>query len=362
MIRNESFRFRVLRNGADYAEIFPASAPTLRMNSTGEIKVSLQGTFYDKAVDSFGKETTINFLSDEIKPIMIIDGVEYPLGVLIPTTVTPSRDETKRTLEIQAYDRCWQVQDMKVEGFIHLASGTPYIDAIEGLLTSAGIATVIKTDSNAVLAEDRDDWSSGVSYLKVVNDLLKEINYKSLYFNETGSAMLQPILEPTATNISHTFTSKKTDVRLPQEVNIISMKPGIKRKQDTFNAPNVFIVVCSNPDKSGVMVAKSENTNLQSPLSIARRGRRIVTVISIDNIASQTELQKYADTIRNQSMYTGEVIDITTCLLPGFGVNDVVGISDDDVFGVCTETAWNMQLTTGGTMSHTLERTVVNLD
>lgn len=361
-MRTESFRFKILRGGAEYAEIFPVSAPTLRMENTGEIKMSLQGSFLGKAVDTYGHETEVDWLSDEIQPFMYIDGEEYSLGVLLPTTVTPTRDKGQKTLNIQAYDRCWRVKDSKVEGAIYLTAGTPYIDAIEGLLTSSGITEVLKIKSNAVLAEDRCDWSTGTTYLQVVNDLLREINYTQLWFNGDGLAVIQPQTEPTADNIRHTFTSKKMDSRLPQDAEIISIAPKITRTTDIYNAPNAFVCVCSNPDKSSVMVAKAENTNLQSPLSIPRRGRRIVQVVTLNNIADQTELQNYADTLRNKSMYVGEVIQIETALLPGFGVNDISAISDEDAFDICTETAWSMQLTAGGKMTHTLERTVVGLE
>lgn len=359
---NESFRYKILRNGVEFAEIFAASAPTLRMQSTGEIKVSLQGEFLDKAVDAHGKPVEVKWLTDEIQPIMYRDGEEHPLGVLVPTTVTPTRSNGQKTLSIQAYDRCWKVKDSKVEGFIYLAAGGLYTDAIEGLLTSSGIATVLKTKSTETLAEERSDWSTGETYLKVINDLLSEINYNQLWFDQKGAAILRPITEPTANNINHTFSSKKTDSRIAQEAKIISITPKITRTMDIYNAPNVFVCVCSNPDKADVMIAKAENTNLQSPLSIPRRGRRIVETVNINNIASQSELQKYADTLRNRSMYIGEVIQVETALLPDFGVNDITAINDEDVFGICTETAWEMHLQPGGRMSHTLERTVINLE
>ena len=358
---NESYRFKILRNGAEFAEIFPTSAPTLRMEASGEIKISLQGTFLDYAVDTFGHETEVNWLTDEIRPVLVLDGVEYTLATLIPTTANPERDATKRTISVQAYDRCWLMQDTKVEGYYHIAYGASYLNTVESLLTGAGIATIIKDASAATLANEREDWSTGDSYLTIANDLLSEINYNDLWFNADGTAMLQSKKEPRAANVQHVFTSKKTDKRISREAEIISISPSVKRSMDVFSVPNVFVVVCSNPDKS-VMTATAVNDNPESPLSISRRGRRIVSVENVDNIASQNELQNYANLLRNQSMYTGEVIQITTRNLPGFGVNDISAINDIDVLGICVETAWQMQLGVGGTMSHTLERTVINLD
>ena len=109
------------------------------------------------------------------------------------------------------------------------------------------------------------------------------------------------------------------------------------------------------------MVATSENTNPQSPLSIQRRKRRIAKVVQVNNIADQTELQAYADRLRNETMISGETIQVQTALLPGFGVDDVTAIRYGDLFAVCIERSYTMDLRVGGMMNHTLEKVVINL-
>lgn len=358
----QEIRYKLLRNGVEYGELFASgSAPTLRASSSGEIKMSLQGTFLPDAYDSNGKKVEVDWLSDEIKPELIVDGVASSLCVLMPSTVTPKEEKGSTTLSIQAYDRCWRVKDTKVEGAIHLSAGTLYIAAVESLLISAGIATVIKTSSSAAITEDREDWRTGDSYLKIVNDLLSEINYKQLWFDADGFARLEPASVPDVDKIKHVFTNNKKDVRNPKEVEMISVRPIITKQSDIFKAPNVFICVCSNADKSSSMVAKAVNNNPQSPLSVMRRGRRIVEVVTVDNIASQDELQNYANRLLTESMKTGEVITLETSLLPGFGIGDISALKYDDTIGLYVERAWNMTLSPGGKMSHELERVVINL-
>ena len=362
MIRSESIRFILLRNGVEFGELFAGNnSPTLRMDSDGEIKMSLQGTFLPKAYDSRGNEVEVDWLSDEIKPVLIINGVKKPLGVLMPAAVTPRKSKQESVIELQAYDRCWRVRDTKVEGSVYLTAGTNYITAIEGLLTASGIATVIKTPSDAVLAENREDWTTGESYLKIVNDLLKEINYKQLWFNSDGFAILEPTGSPTAENIQHIFTNKKPDPKNPKEVQATRVFPSISRRTDIYQAPNVFLCICSNADKSAGMKATAVNNNPQSPLSVMRRGRRIVEVVNVNNIESQTALQNYANRLLYESMTTGETIEVETNLLHDFGVEDVTAIEYDDTFGICIEKSWSMNLNAGGTMMHTLERVVMNI-
>ena len=364
MIRHEEIRFRLMRNGIEFGELYAKGGPTFRMQSSGEIKTSLQGTFFPTARDSQGNEVSIDWLADEIKPVLIIDGEEKPLGVLMPSTVTPQESKGEETLEVQAFDRCWRVRDNKVEGDLYLSAGTLYLDVVEQLLAASGIATIIKTPSEAVLSEDRQDWETGTSYLKIINDLLKEINYKQLWFNQYGFAILEPASTPTAENIQHIFTNQKPDPRNQKEVEAISLLPQISRKTDIYQAPNVFVCICSNADKDAGMKATSENNNPQSPLSTMRRGRRIVKEVKVDNIESQEALQTYADRLLYESMTTGEVINVDTALQSGFGVDDVTAIrydSRDSTLGICVERAWTMTLAPGGIMSHELEKVVINL-
>ena len=362
MIRSEQVRFFLLRNGIEYGELFAAdTAPTVRMDRSGEIKMSLQGNFLPDALDSRGNKTEVNWLTDEIKPVLTIDGKSEPIGVFMPSKVTPSESRGKKTLNVQALDRCWRVRDTKVEGSVYLSAGTNYLTAVEGLLTSSGITNRIKTPSSAVLAEDREDWKTGDSYLTIVNTLLKEINYKELWFNASGFAILEPASVPTVEKIQHTFTNRKPQKGNQKEAEIVRLYPSITRETDIYETPNVFVCVCSNPDKDAGMRATAENNNPQSPLSIMRRGRRIVKVVNVDNIASQTELQAYADRLVYESMTTSETIRVETMLQQGFGAEDITEIRHNDVFGICVEKAWDMQLTPGGKMTHTLERVVVNI-
>ena len=347
MKRTISFRFVIVRDGADYGEIFPAtgSAPTVRMMGTGAIKTSLSGNFIDPG-------EAVNWLTDEIRPELIIDGIPHSLGIYLPASVRSEENATTRSLAIEAYDRCWRVQDGKTENIMHLDAGSNYLTVIQQLLTSCGIALISKVPTEAVLAEAREDWDVGTSYLDIVNQLLSEINYNPLWFDWDGVAVLELASVPTAANIEHTLDDTQIQSLL---------SPSISRETDIYSAPNVFVCVCSNADKDAVMIARSENTNPQSPLSIDRRGRRIVSVVKVDNIADQDELQAFADRLRNESMITGETIVVKTGLFPGYGVNDVTAIRYGDLFAVCLEKAWDMQLKVGGNMTHTLEKVVINL-
>lgn len=361
-MRTIDFAYHVLRNNAFFGFLHAPMdrGNVLRMDDSGEIKMSLSGTFSPLVTDVDGNPVEADFLSDEIRPMLIIDGTEHALGVYGVSKAVPSETNGVSRLQIEAFDRCWEVRDTYTETLLHFDAGTNYITAIESLLIAAGITIILATPTDAVLAEAREDWEIGTSHLTIVNQLLGEINYNQLWFTPEGNAVLEPASVPKAENIEHTMSDMPEEL-LEGAVKIDRMLPSISRETDVYSAPNVFLCICSNPDKSGPMVAKAENTNPQSPLSIQRRGRRIMKVVRVDNIASQAELQAYVDRLRDESMIGGETIRVTTALQPGYGAADVVAIKYGELSAICIERAYTMELAVGGKMTHELERVVYHL-
>ncbi len=354
-MRKIGFRYNLLRGGAYYAQLraLDSSPPRIRMDDGGEIKTGFSGTFAPYARDAAWRLQEVNWLTDEIQPVIVIDGAEHPLGVFAVATPTEEEVDGLRSVRVECYDRGWLVRDTRTETLLYWRRGTPVLDAVEQLLTAAGIRAIFKTPSAAVFQEDREDWDVGTSHLTIANQLLSEINYNPLWFNAFGAAILGPVTVPDASTIAHRFDTRDKSTRV---------LPGISRTTDVYAAPNVFLCTCAHPDKDELMLAVAENANPQSPLSTVRRGRRIVQKIAVDNINSPEDLQAYANRLRNESMITGESIQLSTGLLPGFGVGDVVALRYGELSALCIEHGYDMELAVGGRMTHRLEKVVYNLD
>lgn len=364
MQREVDFIYKVLRSGADYAFLRAEGAPTIRMQRSSEIKMSFQGDFRPGAVDAEGNPVPVNWLADEVEPVIVIDGVQTPLGVFAASKAPETDEDGKKTLSVQAYDRCWRVKDTRAESRPYWAAGTLYLDAVEQLLVASGVNTFVAIPTDAAFYTAREDWDVGTSYLQIINELLDEISYKPLWFDGEGVAVLEPFSVPTAESIEHTLTDlveRASGLPDPAKIErLIGRK--ITRSTDIYEAPNVWVCVCDNPDFPAPLVATSENNNVNSPLSTLRRGRRIVKKVDVKNIASQLELQNYADTLRNKSLISGEIIELETALLPGYGVDDVVALHYGNFDGIGIDHEWTMNLTVGGTMTHKIEKVVYNLD
>ena len=369
MLREISVSVNVLRNGAVRGVLHALgdTEPIIRAEDSADIKTTLRGSFEVTARDRTWRYVEFNPLMDELQPILSINGYSSSLGRFYPAVVEPITLNNDY-LDLEAYDRCWRVQTTTGLSRVFFRAGTEYLTAIKQLLTACGIINIRATANTAVLTEDREDWDFGTDYLTIINQLLSEINYKPLWFDSTGAAVLEPKRTPTAANIQHTLDSSRP---------ITLLRPGIRRKKDIFETPNVYIAVCDNPEKSEIMTATAVNNNPVSPLSVQKRGREIVSVVHVDNIASQAELQAYADRLIFDSMTTGETIQVESSLQLGWGVGDVVAFhykadramiylpdgtaitrGPEEINSICISKAWEMQLKPGGAMSHTLEKVV----
>ena len=354
-MREIRFRYELLRGGA-YCGLLKAvdRTPRIRCNSADRLKMLLTASFKPTAYTVDGDPVEIDWLNDEVRPVSIIDGVEEPWGVYGFAKPQENTEGPTKTVSVSAYDRGKLVEDSNSEGLIYFPRGMNYTDAVEQLLTAAGISTVFKTATGETLATAREDWKAGTSRLNIANQLLSEISYNPLYFDLSGAAVLEPATVPEAINIRHTLDTSDPDTRV--------VAGRFTKTRDFFSAPNVFVVNCDNPELGAALSATAVNDNPQSPMSTTRRGRRIARVVNVNNLPSQAAAQAYADRLCNEAMISGEVIQLETGLLPGWGVGDVVALIHEGEVSICVSQSWTADLCAGGHMTHVLKKVVYQLD
>lgn len=344
MMRSYSVRVDVLRHGATLTTLHPVSDPSVDCESSGAIKSSMSGIFLD--------DPAVKWLTDELQPIQIIDGIEYPVGIFPIGTVARSTDENGlHTVRVEAYDRCMILNQAKTETILHLSKGSNYIQVVEQLLTKAGIALYLTTKCQEVLATDREDWRVGTPFLTIINTLLQEINYDPIWFDANGMAIVRPAKKPAASNIDHAYGGTDDGLCVLERPNTV--------ETDAFDTPNVFVAICNNPDLPAPLTATAVNDNPLSALSVLRRGRRIPTVLSVDNIPNQQALEDYAQRKCADSMLASETVTISTANVPGHGVLDTVALIHPDAEGIYQETGWSLILAPGQTMIHHLRRSIL---
>ena len=345
MIRNVNYRVDVLRNGVAHTQLlFDASSPpNIIADKTAEIATSLSGTFV--------ANPNVDWLTDEIQPVMTLDGAETPLGIFIPTTVSELYGENGAQISVEAYDRSYRLQETALDARRSYAAGTVYTDIVGQLLAESGIALQMIAPSTLTLTTDREDWDAGTPVLQVVNQLLAEINYNPVWFDGRGFAHAEPYRAPDASRILHRYSA--TDLMQSPVAEEASAA------LDVFARPNVFVVRCANPDLDAPLTATAVNDNPMSSLSTIKRGRRIVTVVQVDNVASQAALQAYADRICSESMLATQIVQVSTLNEAGHGLGDMISIDHPGFSGIYEEVGWSMTLGIGQLMTHSARKVVI---
>lgn len=340
MTRQIDWRIEVLRRGVPVCTLQPTQAPQITASLDADIKMSMSAIVrHDERVD---------YMRDTLRPVMLIDGETHELGEFFVGAAPASwSDAGVRFDSIEAYDGCYILSTTRTEEILHFDKGSGYKTAIDGLLIAAGITRRILSPTSAVFLTEREDWDVGTDYLSILNRLLHEINFAPVRFDARGYALLQPLDEPRTSAVRwHYGGPGQTLVARPASA-----------AMDLFGQPNVFIVTCANPELAAPMTATAVNDNPLSMLSTLRVGRRIAQRYSVDNIASQEDLEIYARTLRDTSILRGQTVQITTQAEPGHAIGEIVAVQHDAVGGIYRETAWN--LSPDGQMEHTLQRLIL---
>lgn len=333
-----STRYEVLRDNAFVAQIYAANySPEIQNIGSSELKMSLRGQFYHYE--------SVNFLSDRLRPIMIINGEEYPLGVFVVTTETDISVGGIRMTEIEAYSVLYLAQRKRIEERLSIRAGENYITRIVSLLNSCGINDIDADPSEFVFASAREDWDIGTSVLEIVNQLLDEISYNPAWVDLKGAVRLTKYVVPTIEQIQHTYSEGEYSV----------IASDYSRTTDRYGKYNVFRVTCENPDLEEPMVAIAENNSPDSPFSTVNIGR-VLFIEQVDNIPSQAALQDYAERLRNQSMQETETVEFYTALSPDHAAYDVIALNNGELAGIYTETEWRLPMSPSARMTHKARR------
>lgn len=342
MNKTPTFRFDIVENGVCIGQAFALNKPSVKCDSDAEVKLSLSGEF----VLNIQKP---NWLKARIKPYLIIGGKESSLGEYLISQADDCMDKKGlKFWQIKGMDLGRIPQRSRTEKRVLFQAGQRYTDIVQSILLELGISRIIAIQSDAALKNDRADWEIGTSWIKIINSLLAEINYQSLWFDTEGNARIQPHRQVDGTVIDHRYESGE----------LSQIKPQVDISSDIYKAYNVFTAMVSSPEYEEPMIAVSVNDIPTSRISTVNIGRVQAPIEKLDDIANQEELQKYVDNLRFQSMCSTETISFRTALNQ-HQVRDIVSIHHPQASGIYQETQWKMTLSFDGEMTHTAQRVVI---
>lgn len=342
MNKTPTFRFDIVENGVCIGQAFALNKPSVKCDSDAEVKLSLSGEFVLNI-------QTPSWLKARIKPYLIIGGKESSLGEYLISQADDCTDKKGvKFWQIKGMDLGRIPQRSRTEKRVLFQAGQRYTDIVQSILLELGISRIIAIQSDATLKNDRADWEIGTSWIKIINSLLAEINYQSLWFDTEGNARIQPHRQVDGTVIDHRYESGE----------LSQIKPQVDISSDIYKAYNVFTAMVSSPEYEEPMIAVSVNDIPTSRISTVNIGRVQAPIEKLDDIANQEELQKYVDNLRFQSMCSTETISFRTALNQ-HQVRDIVSIHHPQASGIYQETQWKMTLSFDGEMTHTAQRVVI---
>lgn len=293
----------------------------------------------------------IDFIYDRIRPYMQVEAqgkkLIYPLGIFLLSSPSRKAQGGSIARTIDCYDKTQILSDDKFDTRYTVNAGTAYTGAVANIISSAGI-TKMDFEQSALETAVSIEFPIGTSKLDACNSLLDAINYVPLYADSYGYIRTAPYVLPEARSIDAYYITDKESITCP----------GAEEELDIFNAPNKIVRYLENAER-GVLISSATNDDPNSKLSTVSRGRTIVDIEAVDDVPDQTTLDAMVQRIMAERKIYQRVI-IETLNMPNHEYNDCIYInnSEIDVNGKYIETAWDIDLSTGGKMRHILKKAV----
>ena len=271
----------------------------------------------------------------------------YPLGLFLMSSPTrkPLGGSIQRTVD--CYDKTQILEDDRFTARYVVQKQTAYTAAVASIIASANI---IQTDIEHSDAETETDieFPIGTSKLSACNALLNAINYYPIYADSQGRIAVKPYKLPYERPIDAVFDTGELSITAS----------GAQEDMDMFNVPNKIVRYLENAER-GYMISSIQDDNPESKLSTVSRGRTIVDIAAVSDVASQSALDAMvARILAERQIY--QTLSFETLNMPNHEYADCLYIDNKEigVSGKFIETAWEMDLSVGGRMRHTCRKAV----
>lgn len=326
--------------------------PLGKVTADGSIDYNASAAIQRVASLNIKERKDIDVLSEMIRPYMCLKTpamvARFPLGVFLMASPQRQALNGALTRSVDCYDRNLILSEDKFATRYYIPRGTAYTAAVASILQSAGISDARITQSDYGLASDME-FAAGTSKLSAINRLLDAINYNHIYVSATGVFVVEPYVVPELRAVNATYATDKHSI----------VKDGADEQLDTFEIPNKIVRVLETADR-GLLVSEAVNDDPLSKLSTVSRGRTVVDVDSVDDIASQGALDAYVQRLMAESKLY-QVVRFETANMPMHENLDCLYLINKDleISGKYIEQSWKMQLNIGGSMIHTCRKAVV---
>lgn len=223
------------------------------------------------------------WMNYRLQPIYTLDGVDYPLGVFLPTVPGDSWSDTSVNWDIELSDKLSILAGANLDASLSLPAGTNVITAVRDLIERSGERAGALTPSSETLRGDVT-WDIDTNLLQCVNDLLRGAGFRPLWCDGNGQFQVTPAVSADQRPTVFTYIEGEN----------AEFGPNIRREQDIYAIPNRVIVKSSASADAEGLVSVATNENPDSPFSFVSLGRWKDHVENGVEATSQQALDDYA--------------------------------------------------------------------
>lgn len=279
---------------------------------------------------------------DLVRPYMTLsDGTveaRWNLGVYCLTTPDRNVGESPMTWVVQGYDRL-MLLSRQVGADYAVASGTTYRQALLDVFASAGLTGVLIDGAAAddtlpaakswplVAADqaDPDQTDTPVTWLRIVNDLLRAINFRAVWCDANGLFRCEAYQEPAVRAPEFSFDTAGHSTIVAEDRT---------ESQDVWSTPNRWVFRWSNGgtgvEGDGIYTVLLSDLYPDHPLTAANRGLTWSSVVDYE-AASQAKLVALGDRRVAGDLRVARRVSARTGPFPGAGHFDVYRLVDAEM-------------------------------
>lgn len=283
---------------------------------------------------------------DRVRPYMVLtnNGVSarFNLGVYVLTSPETKTGTDPIVYEVQGYDLLHLLQSGPGDTYVVTAT-TTYLTAVQSVISASGVGVPITIDGTlqttqvpatmvwAVTPQGAPTW------IEIINDLLRAINYRDLWVDENGTYRSGPYVAPAVRAVEWTFDTSNP--------NTIIIGPEITQSSEAWGVPNWWRFVRSRMDTKPIEGAGLYTVTDQtgSPTSINTIGRTVRKVVFLE-AADQAALVSQGDRIVAEDKQNILTYDVEVDPLPIAGHFDVVQLLDRGRSDKCQVASWELPL------------------
>ena len=297
---------------------------------------------------------------DLVRPYLILSSgstvARWNLGVYVLTTPQRTLGETPETYEVQGYDRL-MLLDRQVGADYSVAEDVTYRAAILAVFAAAGLSGVLIDGSAAesslpvtkswplvARSSDPDQTNTPVTWLRIINELLQAINFRSVWADQDGQFRCGAYQDPKVRTPEYVFDADSSLTIVGEDRTII---------EDVWATPNRWVFRQTNRAEGAALATEGNGiytlvNQSDGPTSIDGRGLVWTSVVDYE-AASQATLVSLADRRVASDRRVTTTLNVSTGPFPGAGHFDVFTYVDGAAGGArkVQATGWRMPLDGG---------------